>query len=150
MPSPHYLRHVFCAGLAVHGQPLLLAPRHERLNLDVHLFDFLSLALEHPHSVNSTAFPLFVRSVELVSVFNDFGQALPLLSVKPRQANNYGAIGRLLGHDRVCRNLTFAIRAATAQHSDAGKRFPYGSRCEAPGGSDTCLRTLSMTKSVSK
>jgi hypothetical protein len=101
MPPAHYLRHVFCAGLAVHGQPLLIAPRRERLGLNVYLFDSLSLALDHPHSVKSTLFPLFVRVVELVSVFNDFSQALPLLSVKPREANNHSVIGRVLGHGRV-------------------------------------------------
>ena len=98
MPPSHELRHVFCAGLAVHGQPLLLTPGHERLDLDVHPFDFLTLALDHPHSVKSILLPLFVRVVELVSVFSGFGQALPLLSVKPREPNNQSAIGRVLGH----------------------------------------------------
>ena len=64
----------------------------------MHSFDFLSLALDHPHSVKSTLLPLFVRVVELVSVFNGFGEALPLLSVKPRETNNQSAIGRVLGH----------------------------------------------------
>jgi hypothetical protein len=98
MPPLHQLRYVFCAGLAVHGQPLLLAPGHERLDLDVHLFDFLSLVLDHPRSVKSTLLPLFVRVLELVSVCNGFGQAPPLLSVKPRKADNHSAIGRVLGH----------------------------------------------------
>ena len=64
----------------------------------MHPFHFLSLALDHPHSVKSTLLPLFVRVVELVSVFNDLDEALPLLSVKPREPNNQSAIGRALGH----------------------------------------------------
>jgi hypothetical protein len=64
----------------------------------VHPFDFLTLALDHPHSVKSALLPLFVRVVELVSVFNDLSQALPLLSVKPREPNNQRAIGRVLEH----------------------------------------------------
>jgi hypothetical protein len=114
MPPPHYLRHVFRAGLAVQGQPVLLAPRHERLDFDVHLFDFLSLALDHPHSIKSTLFPLFVRVIELVTVFNDFGQPLPLLSVKPSEANDGSAIRRVLRHGRACRGLTFPVTGARA------------------------------------
>ena len=98
MPPLHQLGHVFRSGPAVHGQPLLLAPGNERHDFDVHPFDFLPLALDHSNSFKSTPFPLFVSVVELVSIFNRFRQAPPLRSVKPREANNRCAIGRVLRH----------------------------------------------------
>src|SRR6266850_8125675 len=73
----------------------------------MHHFDFLSLALDHSYSLKGTLLPLFVCVVELVSVLNGFGQALPLLSIKPRDANQHGAFWRVLRHGPICRGLTF-------------------------------------------
>ena len=109
MPPSHYLCHVFCAGLAVHRQSLFLTPRHERLDLDVHLFDSLSFAFDRLQSLKSTLLPLFVRVVELLSVFNDFRQTLPLPSVKPCEPNHHSTIGRVLGHNRVYRGLVCSV-----------------------------------------
>ena len=67
----------------------------------MHHFDSLSLALDRSYSIKGTLLPLFIRVVELVSILNGFGQALPLLSIKPRDANHHGAFGRVLGHGRI-------------------------------------------------
>jgi len=83
----------------------------------------LTLTLDHLHSVKSTLLPLFVRVVELVSVFNGFGQALPLLfGQTTRNPTTRVAIERVLGHIEFYRGLT-RCRPEKARYEQTAARL---------------------------
>ena len=85
---PEHGSDVLGSRLAVNRKAFRFAPRNERLNVDVDLLNLLALTLEIAQSLAGTTLPLFIRVLEFGSVFYGIGQAPPLLSVKPRKADN--------------------------------------------------------------
>lgn len=90
-------RYIPRTGLAVNRKPLPSAPGHKRVNIDVDLFDALTLTLEGSQSIESAPFPLLKRVIEFASILDHFGKPLPLIPIEPREADNH-AIRRALGH----------------------------------------------------
>ena len=87
MTLPYHGGDILRSRLAIYRKTLRFAPNHKCVDLDVDLFHSNPLAFEICESLACALVPLLVRVIQLSSVVDNFGEALPLLSIEPGDPN---------------------------------------------------------------